>query len=252
MKKESRVYPNLLGLLFVAIIALAAGPSASGAAPPVDSWLGVMPPSPELWERVERGEAKLPQAMTDPELRRSLGVNQPAEKIQPNGSWKAIALLVQFTDNPAATGATYFDSLLFSTGTGTLRDYYSEVSYGTLDIVTVNLPSSIGWMTMPQTYAYYVAGNNGFGTYPRNAQRLAEDAVWAANPVVNYANYDNDGDGFVESLFVIHAGSGAEFTGSSNDIWSHRWSMPNPPFVDGVTLSTATPWNRNIGQRRAT
>ena len=105
MKKESRIYPYLLGLIFVAIVALAAGPDASGAPASADGWLGVMPPSPELWERVERGEAKLPQVMTDPDLRRSLGVNQPAEMIQPSGSWRAIALLVQFTDNPAATGA---------------------------------------------------------------------------------------------------------------------------------------------------
>ncbi len=52
--------------------------------------------------------------MTDSELRRSLGMNQPAEKIQPNGYWKAIALMVQFTDKPATTAATYFDTMLFA------------------------------------------------------------------------------------------------------------------------------------------
>ncbi|NCF65864.1 MAG: M6 family metalloprotease domain-containing protein [Chloroflexi bacterium] len=240
MKKEGRIHPYLLAVIFVAVIALAAGPSASGAPASSTSWLGIMPPSPKLLERVKRGEAQLPQVITSPELRRSLGVNQPTEQMQPSGSWRAIALLVEFTDSTSSTSATYFDSLLFSTGTGTLKDYYNEVSYGILDIVTVNLPSSAGWMTMPQTYAYYVSGNNGFGTYPRNAQRLAEDAVWAANPVVNYANYDNDGDGYVESLFIIHAGSGAEFTGSPNDIWSHRWSMLNDPSVDGVILNNYT------------
>jgi len=240
MIKRSRIYTYFLGIIFMAIIALMAGSAASGAPAAADGWLGIMPPSPELLERVERGEAALPQVITDPELRRSLGVNQPTEKIQPSGQWRAIALLVQFTDNPASTGATYFDSLLFSTGTGTLKDYYDQVSYGILDIVTVNLPSSIGWMTMPQTYAYYVAGNYGYGAYPQNAQKLAEDAVWAANPVVNYANYDNDGDGYVESLFVIHAGPGAEDTGNPNDIWSHKWSMVNDPFVDGVTLNNYT------------
>ena len=32
-----------------------------------------------------------------------------------------------------------------------------------------------------QTYAYYVNGQNGFGVYPNNAQRLVEDVVNAAD-----------------------------------------------------------------------
>ncbi len=120
---------------------------------------------------------------------------------------------MQFTDNLSQVGATYFDSLLFGGGDGTLNDYYSAVSYGTLDIVTVDLPSSIGWCTMPQTYAYYVDGNYGTGTYPNNARKLAEDAVLLADPLVDFSQYDNDGDGWVDTVFIVHAGQGAEFTG---------------------------------------
>ena len=59
---------------------------------------------------------------------------------------------------------------------------------------------------MPQTYDYYVDGNYGFGSYPHNAQRLTEDAVNAANPYVDFSQYDNDGDGVVDALYIIHAG----------------------------------------------
>jgi len=160
---------------------------------------------------------------------------------QPQGTWNALAILVEFTDNASQVGATYFDTLLFGGGNGTLNDYYNAVSYGTLDIVTVNLPSSIGWCTMPQTYDYYVDAQFGTGgTYPHNARRLAEDAVWVADPLVDFSQYDNDGDGWVDTVFVIHAGQGAESTGDPNDIWSHSWATLNDPVVDGVTVNSYT------------
>jgi M6 family metalloprotease-like protein len=240
-KKNGKLLGRFAPILAVALALLGAGvPEVAVAATELAP--DPMPPHPDLRELANRGLIALPDAVTSPELRRLLGINEAEGPfpVQPSGSWRALALLVQFTDNPATVGASSFDSLLFSAGTGTLRDYYDQVSYGILDIVTVNLPSAIGWMTMPQTYAYYVNGANGFGTYPQNAQRLAEDAVWAANPVVDYSQYDNDSDGWVDSLFIIHAGPGAEFTGNPNHIWSHKWSMVNDPFADGVGLNGYT------------
>ncbi len=94
-------------------------------------------------------------------------------------------------------------------------------------------------------YAYYVDAQAGFGTYPRNAQKPAEDAVAAADPLVDFSQFDNDGpdgipdsgddDGVVDALFVVHAEPGRETTGSDNDIHSQAWSMANPLTVDGVT-----------------
>jgi M6 family metalloprotease-like protein len=200
-----------------------------------------MPPHPALLERARRGEVTLPEFVTDPDVRRQLGIEQPQEFVAgPQGNWRALALLVEFTDNPSQVGANYFDTLLFGSGSGTLKDYYSAASYGSLDIVTVNLPSAIGWCTMPQTYAYYVNGNNGFSNYPRNAQKLAEDAVLVADPIVDFTQYDNDGDGWVDTVFIIHAGPGAEFTGNADDIWSHSWATRNDPLVDGVRVNSYT------------
>jgi immune inhibitor A len=201
----------------------------------------LMPPHPDLLDRARKGEVTLPDLITNPTLRHDRGIDQPADlPVPPQGLWNALAILVEFTDNPSQVGATDFDSLLFGSGFSTLPDYFNEVSYGILDIVTVNLPSSIGWCTMPETYAYYVAGNNGFGIYPQNAQRMAEDAVWIADPYIDFSNYDNDGDGWVDTVFIVHAGPGAEATGDPNDIWSHSWETFNDPFVDGVTVNGYT------------
>ncbi len=160
----------------------------------------------------------------------------------PANPFRALAILVQFTDKPAQVGATFFDTLVFGTGPATVRGYYQEMSYGVLDIVTLNVPSSLGWRTAPQTYAYYTNGNSCLGSYPRNCQRLTEDVVALVNSAVDFRNYDNDGDGWVDTVFIIHSGTGAEVIADeiqrNNTIWSHSWWTYSEPLVDGVRVGS--------------
>ena len=65
---------------------------------------------------------------------------------------------------------------------------------------------------------------------------MVEDAVGLADPLVDFSQYDNDADGYVDALFVIHAGPGAEYTGNANDIWSHAWVTHSEVLVDGVRV----------------
>ena len=156
-------------------------------------------------------------------------------------TFRILAILVQFSDSGQASSvsATFFDSLVFGSNSNSVRDYFDEISYSQFDLVTVNMPSSLGWQTAPQTYAYYVNGQNGTGGYPQNSQKLVEDLVDAIDPVVDFSLYDNDADGSVDILLVIHSGSWAEFTNSSDDIWSHKWSI-SPRLKDGVLISSYT------------
>ncbi|MFH1219594.1 MAG: M6 family metalloprotease domain-containing protein [Candidatus Eisenbacteria bacterium] len=161
----------------------------------------------------------------------------------------AVVIIVDFSDHLADTvahPAPYFNSLLFSVGTfttGSMRDYYLENSYGNFDV-----PGEVSsWYRMPQTYAYYVDGQKGFGTYPRNAKKMVEDAVAAADPYVDFSQYDNNGpdgiphsaddDGYVDALFVIHSGTGYETSGNVNDIHSHAGYTRTPIAVDGVYIN---------------
>jgi immune inhibitor A len=221
----------LFAVLFIALLFCALSENVSA-----------MPPHPELLERIRAGQLEEPAFFKNFEELTARGVNTPvavalARQIASGNlkaDFNAIAILVDFDDNTSSVSATYFDDLLFGTGTGTLRDYWEEATYGNLTVVTVDLPSSMGWLRAPENYSYYVDGYYGFGTYPQNAQRLAEDAVWLADPYVDFSTYDNDSDGEVDALFIIHAGPGTEYTGDPNDIWSHKWSMVNDPYVDGV------------------
>ena len=206
------------------------------------SVLSAMPLHPRLLEQMRNQPELRRQEQEFEELLRERGINSPtvAPRLRElarrnlDENFNIIAILVDFSDHTASTAAGYFDTLLCGSGTGTLNNYVNEVTYGNVTLVTVNMPSALGWRRAPQTYAYYVDGQRGFGSYPHNAQCLAEDAIALANPAVNFANYDNDGDDYVDALFIIHAGSGYEYSHDVDDIHSHKWQTSFPVPVDGV------------------
>ncbi len=163
--------------------------------------------------------------------------------------YRALVILLQFPPDPAIPGdpgvladtlahpSAAFDSLLFSVGTqpphGSFRDYYREVSRDQFDIDGV----VTRWYMAPHPYGYYVDAQSGFGDPPRNAQQMARDAVAMADSEYDFRLFDDDGpdqipdsgddDGFVDGLFVVHAGPGGEETASADDIHSHKWTLPS-------------------------
>ncbi len=148
-----------------------------------------------------------------------------------------LIILVDFSDMTHESGyhsePPNFDTLLFSRGVrhpGSMADYYKETSYSQA-FLSGQVTS---WLRMPHPYSYYVDGQRGFGNYPNNAQKLTEDAVIAADPYINFDLYDNNGDGVVDALFIVHAGPGYEDTGNFNYIHSHAWQTTYTMDVDDV------------------
>ena len=157
------------------------------------------------------------------------------------GRLRVMVLLVDFPDRAGAMPKDYYEDLLFSRGaypTGSLADYYDEVSRG-----LVALEGEVhGWLRMPQNYSYYTNGNSGLTDkfnreyYPRDARKLAEDAVGAAlaQGILFDRGLDALGNGTVTALFIVHAGRGAEKLNPplrGNHIWSHKWNMKVPQQV---------------------
>jgi immune inhibitor A len=164
-------------------------------------------------------------------------------KANPNAvdTLRPLVLCVDFSDNVYTYSSAKFDTLLFSKNhvvpTGSFRDYYLENSYGKHD------PDGgeYGWVRAPQLYTYYSYGLEGlYGLYPHNAQKLVEDVLYAADPYVNYADYDHNHDGLIDGLIVVHAGPGAEETGDSMQIWSHDWVLHSLVTLDGVKIQDYT------------
>lgn len=160
-----------------------------------------------------------------------------------------LVLFVDFTTPPPGGPATrldlgeYFDPMLFvdtydppeyaAAGftdyptNRTLKNYYAEVSYGHIQVTTQNMPSQMGWIHSDHPYDYYTKADgvhdNGFGPYPQNVQGLVLEAVRKADPFVDFSTYAVDGE--VPNLFVVFAGTGAEWSGTGELIWSHSWSL---------------------------
>lgn len=146
---------------------------------------------------------------------------------KPTGEKKALIILCDFPDNTQTYSPAEFDSLIYGTNQTSMRDYYSEVSYG---IFTISRSSVVTvWLRMPQNYSYYIGDSFGFypGNYPYSVQGLVRDACTLADPLVNFADFDENGDGIVDAIFFVHAGPGAEETGDPGMIWSHQWQLSN-------------------------
>lgn len=158
------------------------------------------------------------------------------ERAPLTGVVRVAVVLVDFSDKAIAAGAAArFQELFFSTGAlphGSVKEYFADVSGGKIDIQG----EVIGPYRMPQSIATYAGADNGIQSATPNARTLANDALTAANPDIDLAPYDNDGNGYVDAFIVVHAGRGAEETGAATDIWSHKWVLPSERTVDGTKV----------------
>lgn len=224
------------------------------ASPGVEHQVALMPPYPGLIATLRQRGTPLSSVLPDMVFARRKKINRPRGlSRQPDGTTRVLALLVEFVDNPATVDTAFFDNLLFEPPpAASVRDYYDEVSYGALDLVTVNLPSQMGWQMAERPYngaGGYInadgitgtADDYGLGDFPHNAQGLVWDLVGLVDPLVDFSRYDNDGDGVVDTLIVIHAGPAAELTGDPNYAWSHAWELPDGgQSADGVIIEPYT------------
>ncbi|MGH8004650.1 MAG: M6 family metalloprotease domain-containing protein, partial [Limisphaerales bacterium] len=155
----------------------------------------------------------------------------------PPDTLRVVVIYAAPSDRPTSADginvtAAQLQTILFGANpTKNMTDYYKEISYGQ----TVVVGTVFGPYTLPQTNAFYTGGSYGLGPYPNNGTKFVQDAVAAADPFVNFSQFDADGNGAVDGLFVIHSGPGAEQTGSPNDIWSHAYTIGTGMW-DGVSM----------------
>ena len=150
----------------------------------------------------------------------------------------ALALLVDFNDNVGHRPKADFEKLLFdTTNPGSMVNYYSKLSGGQLTLTG----EVTDWKRAPKPYSYYTNGQSGMGnTFPQNTPGLLQDALTQFCQTDSLARFDLDGDGFVDGIFLIHAGAGAETISDKQKrkdmIWSHKWVLPTPFLNNGVKV----------------
>lgn len=179
---------------------------------------------------------------------------------KPNLAPHGLVILVNFQDQEFVTPADTIDSLLtgynFSRkysykkksgsqtitvnvkSKGSARQYFYDQSYGsynpTFDV--------IGPVTINHDFAYYgepVKDAQGNITeHDKNPREMIREACLKADEAgVDFSQYDNDGDGYVDFVYVIYAGYGEADGGGVNTVWPHQWSLaPLAVKIDGKTL----------------
>jgi len=154
------------------------------------------------------------------------------------GTPKALVILVEFqdtlfsVDNPKETFDRYLNAEDLSgysnlkKNSGSVAQYFSDMSGGTFrpqfDVV--------GPVRLSHNLKYYGEGQNDKISY------LLPDACKAVDDSVNFADYDQDGDGYVDLVYIIYAGYAASWTGNSTDcIWPKSGALSAGTY-DGVKI----------------
>ena len=152
---------------------------------------------------------------------------------------RGLVILVNFTDAIFETDKAEMDSMLMAvnytrnysytynkkkyqiSSKGSAREYFKDASNGQynpqFDIV--------GPVTVSNKYSYY--GQNNSAGQDKQAEKMIDEACELADSECNvdFSQYDNDGDGYVDFVFVIYAGYGEADGGASNTIWPHAWNL---------------------------
>ena len=144
-------------------------------------------------------------------------------KTQPE-TQRGLVLLVQFSNvKMKSDAATQWNNRFNQQGfslnnhVGSVRDYFMEQSYG---LLTIDF-DVVGPLTLSKTREYYGSAPNYY--LDDRAPEMVIDALKLADSEVNYSDYDWDGDGEVDQVYVIYAGITKSNT--SGYIWPHEWHL---------------------------
>ncbi len=146
-----------------------------------------------------------------------------------SGERRALVILVQFQDVKFSIEdpAYFFDRYLNEDGFddynngGSVRDYFAENSLGkfvpNFDVVGPITVSGRAYRDYGPSSKYGSAG-------ARVALAEALDSL-VVQGVIDFAQYDNDGDHYLDFVHMIYAGYGSNDGGADSAIWPHMWYM---------------------------
>ncbi|VAW21937.1 hypothetical protein MNBD_BACTEROID01-1911 [hydrothermal vent metagenome] len=151
---------------------------------------------------------------------KSISTRNGIQLFPTSGDRRVLLLLIAYKDLPNTYSLQDFDDLMNKgnyQNTGSFSDYYKTYSNNTLNL-SVDV---FGWYVSKENYLYY-GDDNGSG----RVRVLVREAIDSAeNAGVDFSVYDNDGDGKLDNLMVVHAGPGAEEGSQTQYAWSHSWNL---------------------------
>ncbi|MDR0506736.1 MAG: M6 family metalloprotease domain-containing protein, partial [Dysgonamonadaceae bacterium] len=183
--------------------------------------------SPDLLKTIKKGLSY--SASQKQTLEQIWKVADEPQKAPVTGERKALCVLMGFQDKPFSKQKSEFETLFNqvglynSTTKGSVRDFYRENSYGQLDLVV----TVAGPYTTDNNMSSYVSNNGN--------RAFATEAAQKADADIDFNEFAVDGK--LETFHVIFAGYGDEAIGNGNQIWSHKWQLASPIYLDGVRIS---------------
>lgn len=160
------------------------------------------------------------------------------------GSPKVPVILVEFSDCPFTVSdpKTVFNKYLnatelFSTATdpvvgrnhGSVKRYFTDMSFGrfTPDFEVY------GPVKLPNQLKYYGGGASS----SEKMNELFTDACTAIDADVDFSQYDSNGDGSIDLVYIIYAGYSESLTGNSTDcIYPKSGTLTSSTLFDGKRL----------------
>lgn len=154
------------------------------------------------------------------------------KRIEPINSKKILTILIEFQDikfeDPlnirnlvdSMINEEYYSLPNINKTFTSVNSYYKSASYNKLNLTS----DVVGPYTANHNRKFY-----GAKTWLSNdviPQRLVYEAICKAANEVDFSDYDNDGDGYVECIHVLFAGQGQNEDGAPDEaIWPHQSTM---------------------------
>lgn len=171
------------------------------------------------------------------------------------GSPKAIVILAQYNDTPFTLTNPRQSFQQFLNGEGepvdyehgkgrnasSVKQYFKDMSFGKF----IPQFDVYGPVTLPHELAYYGGTDpNGGG---EKFSELITDACRLMDDSLNFANYDANGDGYADLVYVVYSGYGQNMGAPDNTMWPKAGTIYPCPSFDGKKICRAGISNELIG-----
>lgn len=169
------------------------------------------------------------------------------------GTPHSLVILVEFSDSKFTLmddPKAFYTSMLNDEGftykngaDGSARDFYVASSSGvfqpTFDVV--------GPVTVSQKSSYYGANDRWGYDYMDRLAQFVQEAVEAADSLVDYTQYDYDNDGIIDNVYFFYAGRGEADSGIKSTIWPYQYSWQEHYEAGDTKIENLNLDGKNLG-----
>lgn len=180
----------------------------------------------------------------------------PGTHFPPKGKQKGLVILVEYNDvsmNNRYDPLDYFTRMLNEPGfsdlkaTGSAVDFFRESSCGQFEPEF----DVYGPVKLSRDRSYY--GGNNYRGDDLHPEEMVKEACELLDDEIDFSEYDRDGDGVVDNVFVFYAGGGEASGAGADTVWPHAWYLSEAydaaPEFDGVAVDRYACSNEWEGSR---